>query len=89
MGGPGGAWGPVPEGTASFMHARQPCRRHDTPLTHQKHLPPPQPQLHGIHDADVAACPTFAAVADEWADWLRGCDLHGYNARRMDVPMLQ
>ncbi|KAF6255093.1 hypothetical protein COO60DRAFT_1662897 [Scenedesmus sp. NREL 46B-D3] len=45
--------------------------------------------IHGITDADVAACPRFEEAAAEWQQFLQGCDLHGYNAKKFDVPILR
>lgn len=45
--------------------------------------------IHGITDADVADCPRFADVAQEWRDFMADCDLHGFNAKRFDVPLLR
>ena len=44
--------------------------------------------MHGITDADVADCPTFAQVARSLYTWLEGCDIAGFNSNRFDVPML-
>ena len=44
--------------------------------------------VHGITDADVADCPTFAQVARSLYAWLEGCDIAGFNSNRFDVPML-
>ena len=44
--------------------------------------------VHGITDADVADCPTFAQVARSLYTWLEGCDIAGFNSNRFDVPML-
>lgn len=44
--------------------------------------------VHGITDADVAACPTFKEVAKTIAADFKGCDLAGYNSSRFDVPLL-
>jgi DNA polymerase III subunit epsilon len=45
-------------------------------------------RVHGISDADVASCPSFAAIAPRLLDLLDGCDLCGFNAARFDIPML-
>lgn len=45
--------------------------------------------IHGITAADVAGCPRFEQVAAEWRDFMEGCDLHGYNAKKFDVPILR
>lgn len=44
--------------------------------------------VHGISNEDVAACPTFAAIAGKLAAYMEGCDLAGYNAIRFDIPLL-
>lgn len=44
--------------------------------------------VHGISDADVADCPTFAQVAKALYEWIAGCDLIGFNSNRFDIPML-
>lgn len=52
------------------------------------HIPEEASNVHGIHDNDVADCPTFADVAaDIWA-FIDGCDLGGYNSNHFDIPML-
>jgi DNA polymerase-3 subunit epsilon len=51
-------------------------------------IPPESTEIHGITDADVADCPTFAAVAREVEALLTDCDLAGYNVLRYDIPML-
>jgi hypothetical protein len=38
---------------------------------------------------DLVGCPSFAEVAQQWRDFLDGCDLAGYNAKKFDVPMLR
>lgn len=44
--------------------------------------------IHGISNEDVKDAPTFKMVAKEISEWMRGCDLGGYNAVRFDIPML-
>jgi DNA polymerase-3 subunit epsilon len=44
--------------------------------------------IHGITNEDVKDCPTFKQVAKELFEWMKGCDLGGYNAVRFDIPML-
>lgn len=44
--------------------------------------------IHGISNEDVKDCPTFKQVAKEISEWMKGCDLGGYNAVRFDIPML-
>lgn len=51
-------------------------------------IPPEASAVHGITDADVADCPTFARIAKDLLVWLAGCDLGGYNVERFDLPLL-
>ena len=44
--------------------------------------------IHGIYDKDVAAEPTFKAVAAEFAEFIGDADLAGYNSNRFDIPVL-
>jgi len=44
--------------------------------------------VHGITDEHVRHCPTFKDIAAEIDDFLRGCDLGGYNHTRFDIPLL-
>ena len=52
------------------------------------HIPEASTAIHGIHDEDVADCPTFNMVAKEVARDFEGCDIAGFNSNRFDVPML-
>jgi DNA polymerase-3 subunit epsilon len=45
-------------------------------------------RIHGISDEDVKDLPPFASVAQEVVDFLKGCDLAGYNLTKFDIPML-
>jgi DNA polymerase III epsilon subunit-like protein len=47
--------------------------------------PPPRARL----QEDLVGCPSFADVAQEWREFLEGCDLAGYNAKKFDVPMIR
>ena len=44
--------------------------------------------IHKIYDEDVKDCPTFKQVAKNFEDFLKGCDLGGYNLLRFDIPLL-
>jgi DNA polymerase-3 subunit epsilon len=44
--------------------------------------------IHGITNAAVKDCPTFAQVAADVRDFLAGSDLAGFNLLRFDLPML-
>jgi len=54
----------------------------------QMHIPEEATAVHGIHDEDVAACPTFKEVATEIAAVFDGADIAGYNSNHFDVPLL-
>lgn len=54
----------------------------------QMHIPEEAQAVHGISDADVADEPTFAQVAKSLAQWLKGCDIAGFNSNHFDIPML-
>jgi len=45
-------------------------------------------EVHGIYDKDVVDKPIFKEVANEIRDFIRGCDLSGYNLQKFDVPLL-
>lgn len=51
-------------------------------------IPPAATAVHGVGDADVAAAPTFAAVAAGLARFLDGCDLAGFGITSFDLPLL-
>ncbi len=44
--------------------------------------------IHGIYDKDVEGKPTFKDVARDYARFLEGADLSGFNILKFDVPML-
>lgn len=51
-------------------------------------IPPEVTKIHGISDADVKDAPTFKQIAHNLYDWMRGCDLGGYNSSKFDIPVL-
>ena len=51
-------------------------------------IPAQTTEIHGIRDEDVADKPTFAESAMEILNFLKGCDLGGYNSNKFDIPML-
>lgn len=51
-------------------------------------IPPEVTAIHGVSDKDVADKPTFKQVAADLHNFLKGCDLAGYNALRFDIPLL-
>jgi len=44
--------------------------------------------IHGITDEKVKGAPTFKQVAKGLAEFIKGCDVVGYNSNRFDVPFL-
>jgi len=54
----------------------------------QIHIPEQVSELHGIYDKDVADKPTFAELAPDIRDFIKGCDLGGYNLLKFDIPLL-
>jgi DNA polymerase III subunit epsilon len=44
--------------------------------------------IHGISNEDVKDCPTFKQIAHHLYDWMKGCDLGGYNSSKFDIPVL-
>lgn len=54
----------------------------------EMHIPEASTAVHGIHDEDVADCPTFKQVAKDIANDIEGADIAGFNSNRFDVPVL-
>ena len=52
------------------------------------HIPEEATAVHGITDADVADKPAFRHIAKSLAEYMKGCDLGGFNSSRFDIPML-
>ena len=44
--------------------------------------------IHGITNDDIKDAPTFTQIAGELANFLKNCDLAGYNCLKFDVPLL-
>lgn len=51
-------------------------------------IPPEVTLIHGISDEDVKNCQTFKQIAHSLYEWMRGCDLGGYNSSKFDLPLL-
>lgn len=51
-------------------------------------IPPSSTAIHGISDADVAGKPTFKEIAREYARFMEGADLSGFNILKFDIPLL-
>ena len=54
----------------------------------EMHIPEEATAVHHITDEDVSNEPTFRQVARSLADFMRGCDIAGFNSNRFDVPLL-
>ncbi|RYZ53223.1 MAG: 3'-5' exonuclease, partial [Sphingobacteriales bacterium] len=44
--------------------------------------------IHGITDEDVRDAPSFKQIAHGLYEWMKHCDLGGYNSSKFDIPML-
>ena len=51
-------------------------------------IPPGSSAIHGIRDEDVKDKPAFKEVAKEYAKFMEGADLSGFNILHFDVPLL-
>lgn len=51
-------------------------------------IPEGSSKVHGIYDQDVKDCPSFKELAPQFASFLNGCDLAGFNSNKFDVPIL-
>ncbi|RMG79323.1 MAG: 3'-5' exonuclease [Bacteroidetes bacterium] len=51
-------------------------------------IPPEATAVHGISDKDVINEPTFKQLADDLYDFIKDCDLAGYNSNNFDIPLL-
>lgn len=54
----------------------------------EMHIPEEATAVHHITDEDVKNEPTFRQIAHSLADFIRGCDIAGFNSNRFDIPML-
>ena len=52
-------------------------------------IPPEAIAVHGITDNDVIGKPNFKEYAPHLLDFLKDCDIAGYNVRRFDLEMLE
>ncbi len=51
-------------------------------------IPPESTAIHGISDEDVKDAPTFKQIAHSLHEWMKHCDLGGYNSSKFDIPVL-
>lgn len=57
-------------------------------LDPERPIPPDSTAVHGIHDADVAGCPSFASCAEAIQRLVDGAVLVGFVSRRYDTLLL-
>lgn len=51
-------------------------------------IPKEASDVHGIKDEDVKDAPTFREIASGLLATMSGCDLHGFNMLRFDLPLI-
>jgi DNA polymerase-3 subunit epsilon len=51
-------------------------------------IPADSTAFHGIKDEDIKDSPFFKNIAHELYEWIKGCDMGGYNSSKFDLPML-
>lgn len=51
-------------------------------------IPAESSAVHGIKNEDVQGKPSFKELAKDYAKFLEGCDLSGFNILKFDVPLL-
>lgn len=51
-------------------------------------IPPIVTAIHGISDEDVKDAPSFKQIAHNLYEWMRNCDMGGYNSSKFDLPLL-
>ena len=51
-------------------------------------IPPESTAFHGIKDEDVKDSPLFKNIAHDLYEWIKGCDMGGYNSSKFDLPLL-
>lgn len=51
-------------------------------------IPDQSSSIHGIYDKDVADKPAFPEIAQQVFQFMKDCDLGGFNSIRFDIPLL-
>ena len=51
-------------------------------------IPAASTAIHGIRDEDVRDKPTFREIAKDYAKFMEGADLSGFNILKFDIPLL-
>lgn len=59
-----------------------------TLINPEMHIPEQVSEIHGIYDKDVKDAPTFGEAARHISEFIKGCDLAGYNILKYDMPLL-
>ncbi len=62
--------------------------KHTTLVNPGMHIPEDSTAVHHITDEMVADKPHFKDIARSIANYIKGCDLAGFNSNRFDIPML-
>jgi DNA polymerase-3 subunit epsilon len=70
------------------VHADQREERYIKRINPGIPIPAESQAIHGISDADVKDCPTFAQLAEEIKNFIGEADLAGYNSNKFDIPFL-
>ena len=70
----------LPDGTRCSPYTRR--------INPGRPIPAEATSVHHITDEMVKNEPTFEAIAPKLKEFLKDCDLAGYNSNRFDVPML-
>lgn len=52
-------------------------------------IPVEASNIHGITDEMVKGKPTFVQISKSLHDYIKGCDIVGFNSNKFDVPMLE
>ena len=51
-------------------------------------IPKSSSDIHGITDEDIKDAPLFKLIAHEVYDWMKGCDMGGYNSRQVRLAII-
>lgn len=51
-------------------------------------IPAESSAIHGITDEHIKDAPLFKHIAHELHNWIKGCDMGGYNSSKFDLPVL-
>ena len=66
-----------PDGTREIYEKR---------VNPERKIPAETTAIHGITDEDVANAPTFKEIAHDVYNFIKNCDLGGYNSNKFDIP---